>query len=128
MSLTNLPLDSILNQILAEIYKIISLSESPSDAAMNLLRIANNLTSCVLSYGITDFVFYQTKGQFERKLFARLSYNFANPYTYQCYSEIDDQLKYLQLLSTKYPDSLTVNYLIDKIKEPLSLENYKYIL
>jgi hypothetical protein len=121
-------IDCLQNQILKEIYIIVSLSGDPSEAGMNLLRIANNLSSSVLSYGITDFVMYQTKGQLERKKFARLSYNFANPNTYECYTEISDKIRYLELLQAKFPTSITTNFLIDSLINQNNLDSYKSFL
>jgi len=66
---------SIQNQILYEMYKIVSVSVNPTEAGINLLRISNNISSCVLSYGIMDFVFHQTKGKTERKLLASISFS-----------------------------------------------------
>ena len=54
---------SLQNEILNDLFKIISVTTNPNQSAMNLLRIANNITSCSLSYGITDFVYFQTQGK-----------------------------------------------------------------
>lgn len=121
-------LKSVQNQILQEMYKIVSVSVNPSEAGMNLLRIANNISSCVLSYGIMDFVFYQTKGKDERKLLARLSYNPANPILHEIYSGVEPQLNYLRLLKEKFPNSLTIDFFSNKIQDINSLSKFEQIL
>lgn len=107
---------SIQNEILYDIYKIISVTTNPDQAALNLLRIANNLTSCSLSYGITDFVYYQTQGKKERKLLSRISYNIANPIIHDVFTESSSKLDFLNMLSERFPDSITVDFFKEKIK------------
>lgn len=107
---------SLQNEILNDLFKIISVTTNPDQAAMNLLRIANNITSCSLSYGITDFVYYQTQGKQERKLLSRLSYNIANPIVYDIFSEDDDKLNFLNMLSEKFPDSITIDFFRERLK------------
>jgi len=99
---------SIQNLILNEMFKIVSVSVSPAEAGLYLTRIANNISSCVLSYGIIDFVNHETKGKNERKLFARLSYNPANPIIHEIYPEVATQVAYLEMLKEKFPNSITV--------------------
>ena len=88
---------SLQNEILNDLYKIISVTINPDQAALNLLRIANNITSCSLSYGITDFVYFQTQGKQERKLLSRISYNIANPIIYDVFTEDIDKLNFLNM-------------------------------
>lgn len=107
---------SLQNEILYDLYKIISVTTNPDQASLNLLRIANNIASCQLSYGITDFVFFQTKGRQERKLLSRISYNNANPIIHEIYSQNEDKEKFLTLLSEKFPNSITVEFFIEKLK------------
>lgn len=107
---------SIQNQILHEMYRIVSVSMNPTEAGINLLRIANNITSCVLSYGIADFVFHQTKGKEERKLLARLCFNAANPAINEIYTDTESQLNYLEFLKTKFPTSITIDFFLNKIQ------------
>lgn len=119
---------SLQNEILADIYKVISVNSNTDQSAHNLLRIANNLSSSNLSYGIVDFVFYQTKGKNERKLLARLSYNAANPAIHEVYASEKEQKEYLQMLSEKYPDSLTISFLLDRLEGVKGIEKYEGIL
>lgn len=112
---------SIQNQILLEMYKIVSVSVNPEEPGTNLLRIANNISSNILSYGIMDFVFHQTKGKTERKLLARLSFNAANPIIHEIYSDINSQVNYLSLLKIKFPNSITVDFFLNKIHDIDSL-------
>lgn len=107
---------SLQNEILNDLFKIVSVTTNPDQAALNLLRIANNITSCQLSYGITDFVYFQTKGQQERKLLSRISYNIANPIVYDIFPEDSDKLNFLNLLSEKFPNSITVEFFREKLK------------
>ena len=107
---------SLQNQILSDIYKIISVEVDPGQAGLNLLRIANNITSFSLSYGITDFVFFQTKGKQERMLLSRISYSAANPIIYEVFTTDEDKLRFLDLLSTKFPDSITIEFFKEKLK------------
>lgn len=104
------------NEILHDVYKIVSVTTNPDQAALNLLRISNNITSCVLSYGITDFVYYQTKGKKERKLLSRLSYNIANPIVYDTFTEPDIQERFLEMLSDKFPNSITIEFFQERLK------------
>jgi len=104
------------NEILNDLFKIISVTTNPDQAAMNLLRIANNISSCSLSYGITDFVYYQTQGKKERKLLSRLSYNIANPIIYDVFTEDEDKLNFLNMLSENFPNSITVEFFQERLK------------
>src|SRR5690606_38554033 len=76
----------------------------------------NNIASCSLSYGITDFVYFQTKGINERKLLSRISYNIANPIIYDVFTEDSDKLHFLNMLSEKFPNSITVEFFKEKLK------------
>ncbi|MDP1814013.1 MAG: hypothetical protein Q8K92_06150 [Leadbetterella sp.] len=107
---------SLQNEILRDLFKIISVTTNPDQSAMNLLRIANNITSCSLSYGITDFVYFQTQGKNERKLLSRISYNIANPIIYDVFEEDDDKLNFLNMLSEKFPNSITVEFFQERLK------------
>lgn len=107
---------SLQNEILNDLFKIISVTTNPDQAAMNLLRIANNITSCSLSYGITDFVYFQTQGKQERKLLSRISYNIANPIIYNVFTEDTDRLNFLNMLSEKFPNSITVEFFQERLK------------
>ncbi len=112
---------SIQNQILVEMFKIISVSANPTEAGINLLRIANNISSSELSYGITDFVHHQTKGKNERKLLARLSFDAANPVIHEIFPDINSQINYLELLKDKFSSSITIDFLYNKIQNIESL-------
>lgn len=116
---------SIQNQILHEMFKIVSVSVNPTEAGINLLRIANNISSCILSYGIMDFVFHQTKGKTERKLLARLSFNAANPIIHDIYTDVDSQTSYLALLKEKFPNSITIDFFYDKLQDINSLLDFE---
>ncbi len=105
---------SLQNQILHQMFLIVSARVNPSEPSTTLLRIANNITSCTLSFGIIDFVIYQTKGQDEIKLFAKLSYSAANPITSEIFSDVDMRIKYLQFLDEKFPGSITIDFLLKK--------------
>ncbi len=107
---------SLQNEILNDLFKIISVTTNPNQSAMNLLRIANNITSCSLSYGITDFVYFQTQGKNERKLLSRISYNIANPIIYDVFSDDADKLNFLNMLSDKFPNSITVEFFKERLK------------
>lgn len=116
---------SIQNQILLEMYKIVAVSGNPTEAGTNLLRIANNITSNILSYGIIDYVLHQTKGKTERKLLARLSFNAANPIVHEIYSDVDSQENYLSLLKEKFPNSITIDFFLNKIQDIDSLSTFE---
>lgn len=107
---------SLQNEILNDLFKIISVTTNPNQSAMNLLRVANNITSCSLSYGITDFVYFQTQGKNERKLLSRISYNIANPIIYDVFPEDVDKLNFLNMLSEKFPNSITVEFFQERLK------------
>lgn len=104
------------NEILYDVFKIVSVTTNPDQAALNLLRIANNITSCVLSYGIIDFVYFQTKGKKERQLLSRLSYNIANPIIYEVFTETTIQESFLEMLSIKFPGSITIEFFQERLK------------
>ncbi len=107
---------SIQNSILLDIYTITSVQSNPNQAGLNLLRIANNLSSSILSYGIVDFVNYQTQGKKERQLLSKISYNIANPIIHEIYTEDIDKNEFLEMLSSKFPNSLTINFFKEKLK------------
>jgi hypothetical protein len=107
---------SVQNEILSDIYLITSVKSNPNQAGLNLLRIANNLSSSTISYGITDFVFFQTQGKNERRLLARISYNVANPIIHEIYTDQAEKEKYLEILANKFPDSLTIKFFQEKLK------------
>lgn len=107
---------SIQNSILLDVYTITSVKSNPNQAGLNLLRIANNLSSSVLSYGIVDFVNHQTQGKKERQLLSRMSYNIANPIIHEIYIEDKQKKEFLEMLSDKFPKSLTVNFFKEKLK------------
>lgn len=116
---------SLQNQILSEMYKIVSVSGNPAEAGANLLRFANNLSACTLSYGIIDFVNFKTKGKEERKLFARLSYNQANPITHEIFNNSELQIDYLTLLKSKYPNSITIDFFLNKAQNIDNILNFE---
>ena len=116
---------SIQNSILSDVYTITSVKSNPSHAGLNLLRIANNLSSSILSYGIVDFVNYQTKGKKERQLFARVSYNIANPIINEIYTEEKDKIAFLDMLTEKFPNSLTINFFREKLRGVEYLKNFE---
>ena len=107
---------SIQNDILQDVHKIVSVTTNPDQSVMNLLRIANNITSCVVSYGITDFVYFQTKGRKERTLLSRLAYNIANPIVYEVFSDRAVQENFLNMLSEKFPGSITIEFFQERLK------------
>lgn len=119
---------SLQNQILLEVYTILSGTKDPQEAAFNLLRLSNNLASNPISYGIIDFVLLRTKGDIKRKMLAGLSYNMANPSVHECFRESDDQKKYLDFLSEKFPNSITITFLRKKAYNIDSIEEFKHIL
>ena len=116
---------SIQNEILSDIYTITAVKSNPNKAGLNLLRIANNISSSVLSYGITDFVHYQTQGKRERQLLAKISYNIANPINHNIYSEDSDKIEFLDMLSEKFPESLTIKFFKAKLKGVDDLLKYE---
>ncbi len=116
---------SIQNEILSDIYTITSVKSNPKQAGLNLLRIANNLSSSTLSYGLTDFVHYQTQGRRERQLLSRISYNVANPIIHEIYTEESDKVEFLNMLSDKFPDSLTIQFFNEKLKGVDNLMKFK---
>lgn len=107
---------SIQNEILNDLYKSTSVKGNPDQARLNLLRIANNLSSNIISYGITDYVFFQSEGSNERNLLAKFSYNVANPIIHEIYSTDEEKEEFLKLLSNKFPDSITVQFFQEKLK------------
>lgn len=119
---------SIQNQILQDVYNIISATGNPNDAALNLLRIANNLTNVIISYGIIDFVNFKTKGKDERKLFAKLSYNMANPIVHEVLKEKSSQIEYLQFLQKRFPNSITIEFLLSKLVDINSISRFEKLL
>ena len=116
---------SIQNSILSQMYKIVSVSVNPVEAGLELNRLANNISSCILSYGIVDFVNHETKGRSERKLFARLSYNAANPIISEIYPDSQSQLNYLQMLKSKFPLSITIDFLTSKISGTEDISSFQ---
>ncbi len=116
---------SIQNQILNDVYKIISATGNPNDSALNLLRIANNFTNMVLSYGIIDFVNHRTKGKNERSLFAKLSYNASNPIIFEVLNEKHSQINYLRFLQEKFPDSISIEFLLSKLLDINSISKFE---
>ena len=119
---------SLQNEILSDVYKIIAVNTNTDQIAHNLLRIANNLSSCVLSYGIVDFVFHQTEGKSERKLLSRLAYNPANPIIHEVYGTKDGKSEYLSMLLSRFPDSLTAKFFADRLIGSEELKKYEAIL
>lgn len=119
---------SLQNEILYDLYKIISVTTNPDQASLNLLRIANNISSSQLSYGITDFVYFQTKGRQERKLLSRISYNNANPIIHEIFTADEDKEKFLKILSDRFPDSITIQFFIEKLKGLDYLAKYEHKL
>ncbi|TAH19870.1 MAG: hypothetical protein EAZ08_07335 [Cytophagales bacterium] len=116
---------SIQNNILENVYKVISATGSRHQAGHNLLNIANNISSSVLSYGIMDFVYFQTEGKKERELLSRLSYNYANPIISEIYPHDEAKLKYLNLLQSKFPDSITIQFFKSKLNDIDSLRLFE---
>jgi hypothetical protein len=116
---------SVQNQILSDIFTITSVNSNPNQAGLNLLRIANNLSSSTLSYGITDFVHFQTQGRNERKLLSRISYNVANPFVHEIYTEKSEKIEFLEMLGSKFPDSITIQFFKEKLKGIDDLMKFK---
>jgi len=119
---------SIQNQILSDIFKIISATGNPNDSALNLLRIANNLTNVVISYGIIDFVNHRIKGRNERSLFAKLSYNASNPIIYEVLNNRESQIDYLKFLKNKFPNSISIDFLLSKLLDNNSISKFENLL
>lgn len=119
---------SVQNEILLDLFKIISATGNPDDAGFNLLRIANNLTSSVISYGISDFVINRTRGKNERQLLSRLSYNAANPIIVDAMSSIEAKITYLKFLQSKFPNSVSVDFLLCKLDNPSGLIKFEKII
>lgn len=116
---------SIQNSILENVFKVISATDSRHQAGHNLLNIANNISSSVLSYGIMDFVYFQTEGKKERDLLSRLSYNYANPIISEIYPNDESKLNYLNLLQSKFPDSTTIEFFKSKLEGIDSLKIFE---
>ena len=108
--------NSFQNQILSNLFQIISVNGNPDQFSMNLLRIANNLASSNISYGITDFVHNHIEGKQERNLLSKLTYSFSNPIVYDVFSSQERQLDFIELLSTIYPESITIELFKERIK------------
>jgi hypothetical protein len=107
---------SLQNEILNNIYQVTAVNVNPDQATLNLLRIANNISSSTLSYGITDFVHFQTKGKKERNLLSRLSYGTANPIIHEVFETEKEKEQYLASLSSKFPNSITIEFFQEKLK------------
>jgi hypothetical protein len=107
---------SLQNEILSNVFQITAVNSNPDQATLNLLRIANNICSSTLSYGITDFVYFQTKGKRERNLLSRLSYSAANPIIHEIFQTQQEKEQYLNLLSSRFPNSITIEFFQEKLK------------
>ncbi|MDW3195867.1 MAG: hypothetical protein R8G66_26065 [Cytophagales bacterium] len=116
---------SIQNEILNALFKSTSVKGNPDQARLNLLRIANNLSSNSISYGITDYVFNQSQGSKERNLIAKFSYNVANPIIHEIYTSKEEKKEFLNLLSSRFPDSITVQFFLEKLKGVESLIKFE---
>ena len=116
---------SLQNQILFEMYRLISVNVDPVEPSTNLFRIANNLSSSILSYGIVDFVSFQTKGASERRLMARLSFNPANPAINEIFPDASGQAEYLHMLLSKFPESITIQFFYNKLTNVSGLLDFE---
>jgi len=116
---------SVQNEILLDLFKSTSVQGNPDQARLNLLRIANNLSSCIISYGITDYVFFQSEGSKERNLLSKFSYNVANPIIHEIYNSAKEKEEFLSLLASRFPDSITVQFFQEKLKGVESLIKFE---
>lgn len=119
---------SVQNQILLEMYKILSVSYDPKDSGLNLLRIANNLSSSTLSYGIVDFVQNHREGKTERMLLSRLSYSLSNPIIYQIFPEKEMQIEFLKSLDSKFENSITIQFLLGQLTDIGNISKYETLI
>lgn len=119
---------SFQNQILKEMHKVSSVSKSIKASAQNLLRIANNLSSNVLGYGIVDYVLHQTSGQTERKLMSKVSYFPLNPILYECFEDQSTSKNFLEQLNKIFPSSLTIAFLKAKQIGGSELDRFKTLI
>ncbi len=55
---------------------------------------------------------------------SRLSFNAANPIIYEIYNDKESKLQYLELLNEKFPFSISIEILTNKLNDPERLENY----
>lgn len=117
---------SIQNQILKEIYKILSATSNPKEAGMNLFRIATNLTSSTISYGISYFVEnYVNKNNTNKNKIACLSRSVLNPNNSFCNDNLSYDLDILKKIKEIYPKSVTIDFLISKEETPDNISQYK---
>lgn len=118
---------NIQNQILKEMYKIISATSNPREAGMNLFRIATNLTSSTISYGITYFVEkYANPSKKDKNKIACLSRNILNPSNCFCKKDLTSRLVILKRIKDVIGfKSITVDYLISKEENPHNMIDYK---
>ncbi len=116
---------SVQNEILNDLFRSTSVKGNPDQARLNLLRIANNLSSSTISYGITDYVFYQSEGSSERNLLSKLSYNVANPIIHEIYTTDKGKEEFLNLLASRFPDSITIQFFQEKLKGVDSLIKFE---
>ncbi|WP_200979256.1 hypothetical protein [Echinicola sp. 20G] len=116
---------SVQNEILQALYKSTSVQGNPDQARLNLLRIANNLSSSTISYGITDYVFHENEGSNERKLLAKFSYNLANPTIHEIFTTDEEKEEFLGMLASRFPDSITIQFFQEKLKGVDSLIKYE---
>lgn len=120
--------NSIQNQILQEMYKIISLNREMDEAAHNLLKLANNIASTNLSFGIIDFVFKQTKGLNERKMMSKISYNIVNPILSDCLEDSSKAVNFLKHLEDRFPSSLTLKFMLAKKQDSSAIEKFEQLI
>jgi hypothetical protein len=120
--------NSLQNQILKDIYSIIALKSNPKTVGNNLLRIASNLSSISLSYGIVDFVLSESQVEKERSTLAKLSYNIANPIVYKAFKASEVQLNFLQLLKEKFPHSITLDLFLSRFEDISTIENFEDVI
>lgn len=119
---------SLQNQILYDLYVIISATGNPLNSESNLLRIANNLTSCVMSFAIFDFVNARLQTKRSKTIFAKLSYSAANPILYQVLPNCKSQKAYLEALAEAFPNSISIRFLLSKLNGQNNLEEFETMI
>lgn len=108
---------SFQNEILSDLYTILSKSDNPFPSATNLLRKIKQIDSFELNFGLVSFLSSELNYYQNWYNYNKYAFSLNNPRFSDVYSTSFNENLFLESLNKKNPSSISIDFFIKKISE-----------